>query len=91
MLLIILAFIYFSFYTIKGDRGLIRYMQLTDEVSAAYRESAKHAAEKAEWEEKVRLLSSESLDLDMLDERARVVLNMVGPQEFVILDNGESI
>lgn len=91
LLIIILTFIYFSFYAIKGDRGFVRYIQLTEEVSDARLISKKYAAEKAEWEEKVKLLSSDSLDLDMLDERARVVLNMVGPKEFVILDNGESI
>ena len=37
-------------------------------------------------EEKIRLLSPSSLDLDMLDERARAVLNMAKEDEFVILD-----
>lgn len=87
LLIIILMFIYFSFYTIKGERGLVRYMQLTDEVTDARRAYKKYAAEKEEWEEKVKLLSSESLDLDMLDERARIVLNMVGAKELVILDD----
>ena len=36
--------------------------------------------------EEVRLLSPDSLDLDLLDERARIVLNFVGDDEFVILD-----
>ena len=34
----------------------------------------------------MRLLSPDSLDLDLLDERARIVLNFVGDDEFVILD-----
>lgn len=89
LLILIFIFIYFSVYTIKGDRGLIRYMQLTQEVSQGKIESKKQAEERAHWEQKVKLLSSESLDVDLLDERARVVLNMVSPEEFVILDNME--
>jgi cell division protein FtsB len=86
---IILMFIYFSFYAIKGERGFVRYVRLNDEVSQARVLSEKYAREKSEWEEKVKLLSPESLDLDMLDERAHVVLNMVGAQEFVILDDSD--
>jgi cell division protein FtsB len=87
LLLIIGMFIYFSYFTIRGDRGLIRYVRLSDEVSQARQVSEKYATERADWEEKVKLLSPESLDLDMLDERAHIVLNMVGAQEFVILDD----
>jgi len=84
---LVLVFIYFSFYAVRGDRGLIRYMNLTREVASARRVSAEYANQKEEWSDKVKRLSSESLDLDMLDEQARVVLNMVGPKEFVILDS----
>lgn len=88
LFVVILTFIYFSVYAVKGERGLMRYIYLTSEVSQAKETADKYAKEKTEWEEKVKLLSSDSLDLDMLDERARVVLNMVGEDEFIILDNG---
>ena len=84
LLIIILTFIYFSFYAVKGERGFLRYVYLTDEVKEAHR-----AAEKSEWESKVKLLSPESLDLDMLNERAHIVLNMVGKDEFIILDEDD--
>lgn len=86
LFVLILTFIYFSFYTVKGERGFMRYVYLTNEVADARAAADKYAREKLEWEEKVSLLSSESLDLDMLEERARIVLNMVGKDEFVILD-----
>ncbi len=82
----ILTFIYFSFYAVKGERGLMRYVYLTEEVGNARNIAQKYAKERQNWEEKVRLLSSESLDLDLLEERARIVLNMVGMDEFIILD-----
>ena len=77
---------YFSFYAVKGERGLMRYVYLTEEVGNARNIAQKYAKERQNWEEKVRLLSSESLDLDLLEERARIVLNMVGMDEFIILD-----
>ncbi len=42
--------------------------------------------EKSELEDKVKRLSSSSLDLDLLDERARAVLNYAQHDDFVILD-----
>ena len=47
----------------------------------------KIVAQKKLLEQKVRLLSSNSLDLDMLEERTRVVLNYAADDEFVLLDN----
>ncbi len=90
LFVIILTFIYFSFYAVKGERGLLRYVYLTEEVGNARSVAQKYAEERRDWEEKVRLLSSDSLDLDMLEERARIVLNMVGMDEFVILDEEET-
>ena len=89
LILCILLFFYFSFYTINGDRGLLRYMYLSKEIAYAEKIVARYSAEKKHLEEKVRLLSSSSLDLDLLDERARVVLNLVGDDEFIILDDGQ--
>ncbi len=82
---LILLCAYFCVSAVKGDRGLIRYVYLTSEVAEARAESEKYAQEKQYWDEKVELLST-NLDLDLLDEQVRTVLNMVGPNEFVILD-----
>ena len=59
-------------------------------ILAAGGAAAQYSAQKHKLEAKVRLLSSSSLDLDMLDERARVVLNFAGNDEFVILDETEN-
>ncbi|MBO5443659.1 MAG: septum formation initiator family protein [Alphaproteobacteria bacterium] len=90
LILCILLFFYFSFYTINGERGLLRYMYLSKEIVHARQIAEQYNAEKKKLEDKVRLLSSNSLDLDMLEERARVVLNFAGNDEFVILDTAEN-
>ena len=86
LILFVVMFFYFAFYTINGERGLRRYLHLKQEISYATEIAERYSQEKKELEDKIRLLSSNSLDLDMLDERARTVLNMVQKDEFVILD-----
>lgn len=87
LIIIFLIFAYFSFYTVNGERGLLRYMYLSKEIKYARSIADKYNQEKLDLEQKVRLLSSSSLDLDLLEERARVVLNFTAPDEFVILDD----
>lgn len=82
-------FVYFGFHTINGDRGLLKYLYLKKEIAEARLIYEGYHRQKQHLEEKVRLLSSSSLDLDLLDERARVVLNYTAEDEFVILDGSE--
>lgn len=78
--------VYFAVNAVKGDRGFFRYLYLKGKVEAAQQEKARYAAIKRDLEHKVAMLSESSLDLDYLEERARIVLNMVGDGEYVILD-----
>lgn len=86
-MVLVIVCLYFTFYAVKGERGLFRYWNLRQEISQAKQIEKKYNSEKNEWDDKVNRMSSEHLDLDMLDEQARLVLNMVGEKEFVILDS----
>jgi cell division protein FtsB len=68
---------YFGYHMVEGDRGLKAYARLSAEIARA---------EAAKLERQVKLLRSSSLDLDMLDEQARRVLGVIGPDEVVIVD-----
>lgn len=81
--------LYFLFHGISGERGLLKMLYLRSEISSAQKISDNYKNQKDKLEEKVKLLSSSSLDLDLLDERARVVLNLAAKDEFVILDSYE--
>ena len=74
---------YFAINAVKGDRGFFKYLYLKGKVEAA---RERYAAIKKDLEHKVAMLSERSLDLDYLEERARIVLNMVSDGEYVILD-----
>lgn len=87
LLICILLFLYFSYHAVNGDRGFLKYVFLKKEISAAQKVADNYHHQKVKLEEKVKLLSSSSLDLDLLEERARVVLNFAGQDEFIILDD----
>ena len=78
--------VYFAFHAINGERGLLKYLYLRQEISEAKKIAAEYESQKTHLEEKVKHLSNGSLDLDLLDERARVVLNLAGSDEFILLD-----
>lgn len=90
LILFVLLFFYFSFHAISGDRGLFKYLYLQKEIVSAQSIADKYEYQKNKLEEKVKLLSSSSLDLDLLEERARVVLNFAADDEFVILDDKDA-
>ncbi len=80
------ATFYFVFHVFHGDRGLIAWAQLRQQVVEVKTTAKGMAAERRYLENKVRLLHPESLDPDMLDERARLMLNFGHPDELIILD-----
>lgn len=78
---------YFSYFAVRGDRGFLKYMYLQEKVAEGEKMQAEYYRQRVDLEEKVKLLSSNSLDLDLLDERARTVLNVIGNDEFIIFDD----
>ena len=76
---------YFSYHALTGDRSIVAFFRITDEIKAAKAELAQVKADRQKLEHRVSLLRSESLDPDMLDERARWSLGFVGDREVVIL------
>ena len=76
---------YFAFHAVEGERGLRAYfaLNLQTELAREERDALRH--DRMTLERRVGLLKPESLDLDMLDERARKVLNKVHEDDFVII------
>lgn len=75
---------YFAYHTIQGDRGLLSYLRLKQEVKKAEASLAEVRAQREELENRVHRLQPGSLDLDMLEEQARRVLNFAHPDDIVI-------
>ena len=80
-------FIYFLYHAVQGDRGLIAYWQLANQVEQAVYTSNKLDHKVTNLRHRVSLLSPRTLDPDMLDERARFMLGYARPSEIVIFLN----
>lgn len=78
------AVVYFSYHIVQGDRGLIAWVHLKNEIGKAEQTLGDIRAQKTELEKRVSLLRPDSLDPDMLEERARIMLNMGRPDERVL-------
>ncbi len=79
--------VYFSYHAIQGNRSYLRLMSLErdiTETSAAY-EALKN--ERTAIEDKVVMLRPGSINRDLLEERARLVLGYRHPDEMAIVSN----
>ncbi len=75
---------YFAYHAVQGDRGLIAWVQLKQRVAETRVITAETAGRRLMLERRVRMLNPDSLDADLLDERARVMLNLGYPDEIII-------
>ena len=81
---------YFSYHMVQGEQGVLAMLQLRAKVQQAEAIQAKIHEDRLLLEHRVALLRPDNLDPDMLEERARVMLNFARPDEVVILDDGAS-
>ena len=77
---------YFAFHVVHGDRGLIAWWDIKQRVAAAKQTLAAARAERETLERRVRLMNPGRLDIDMLEERARLMLNYGHADDIIILD-----
>ncbi len=73
--------IYFVFHMIHGERSVLAWLRLRQEIGQAENLLQTVEAEKADLQHRVNLLQPSHLDPDLLDERARVMLNQLRPDE----------
>ena len=84
-LLCALLIVYLAYHAVQGERGLIAYYQLYQQVGQANTFHASLKASRERLQTRVNLLIPSSLDRDMLDERARFMLGYSHPDEVIIL------
>lgn len=76
---------YFGYHIIQGEHGILAWLQLEKELRIARANAAVLDQEKTQLEHRVQLLRPDSLDPDLLEERARVVLNYARDDEMLVL------
>ena len=78
--------IYFAYHAFHGDHGLLAYAQVKERVERLTADRSALEARKAALEARVGALRSSALDGDLVDERARQTLALIGAGERIVLD-----
>jgi len=76
---------YFGVHAFTGNHGLRAQQQVEVEIARLESELLRLKRDRASWEHRVSLLQSERLDPDMLDERARALLDYADPRDATLL------
>jgi cell division protein FtsB len=76
---------YFAYHAVEGDRGLIAWVKLRQQAQETHALQAEVSAKRDHWRHRVAGLRPESLDRDLLEERARVLLGYGNPEDVVVL------
>jgi cell division protein FtsB len=79
------AIAYFGFHAYHGDHGMQAKRQLLSQIDELRSDLQTLRREKAEIERRVAVLRPASIDPDMLDQRAREVLNYAHPHDLVFV------
>ena len=75
---------HFAVAAVQGDHGRFARISILDEEEALKVELADLEANVKRMENKVRRLSDNYLDLELLDERARVMLGFASDHEIIL-------
>ena len=80
-----LLVVYFGYHAIQGEWGLIRYLQVNQQIAQLETEADQVASEREALEHRVALISHiDGVDPDLLDEQARYMLGFSHPEDLVI-------
>jgi cell division protein FtsB len=75
---------YFGVNAYTGNHGLRARQDLDQQIAQLTVELSALKAERVNWDRRVSLLKSDSLDPDLLDERARSLLDYVDPRDLIL-------
>jgi cell division protein FtsB len=76
---------YFGLNAYSGDHGLRAREQMDKQIDSLTEQLAQATAERDAWQRRIRLLKPDSVDPDMLDERARELLDYADPHDLVLM------
>src|SRR5277367_1962552 len=82
---------YFVYHTFEGDRGLRAWRDITQQLHAARETLATVEGEHDALAHKVAGLDPNHVDPDLLDQQIRATLELVAPNEIVVVQPGQSL
>ena len=76
--------LYLGYHVVQGEHGVIAWLKISQQIEFTGTELEELSNRHRELENRVRLLRSDSLDPDLLEERARVVLNYALKEDRIV-------
>jgi cell division protein FtsB len=76
---------YFAYHAHHGARGLHAKTNYKIKIASLQAELLDVKQERAEWERRVKLMGVDNLDRDILDERARALLNQAHKNDVIVI------
>lgn len=75
---------FFVWHAVNGDRGLKVSDEYEKSIAMLDKQLTATKAERVEWQHRIDLMRGETIDRDILEEEARVMLDRVGKNDLVI-------
>lgn len=79
---------YFGVNAYNGNHGLRAKQDIDQQIAALTTELNSLQIERDIWEHRIELLKPPAIDRDMLDQRARELLDYAAPDELILRING---
>jgi len=76
---------YFGVNAYSGNRGLKAKEDIDRQIAALSSELQRLQGEDIQWQRRIALLKADDIDPDMLDERARALLDDVDPNDLTLM------
>jgi len=76
---------YFGVNAYSGNRGLKAKEDIDQQIATLTTELDRLQSEDVQWQRRIGLLKSGDTDPDMLDERARALLDYVDPNDLTLI------
>ena len=76
---------YFGVNAYTGKNGINARQELDQQIAGLASEVERVKAERVRWERRIALLKADRIDPDMLDERARQLLNYTDPRDLTVM------
>lgn len=77
--------LYFAYHAFHGDHGLLAYAQVQTRVVALEEDRSALSERKLALELRVQAMRSNALDGDLVDDRARQTLGLIGPRDRILI------
>jgi len=86
---VLIIFGYVIFHIVYGDRGVISLLQYNKKFEKTLSELESAKIERQKLQNKVQLLKTDSIDVDLLEEQAKKNLSITKENEVVVDDHGK--